>query len=182
MKMIAANGRVLSASVHESFGASGKNASIPSSTLDEDGRCDDACMWTAWRKPDGGLNGGGRSAGAVGRIPHELWRAAVKAAAVHGGEAVAADLGVEVDRLQQWMHVVADGEPAMWILDRIAAKHGYSTLMLSAAQLADRDRATELARRADRLVINASELELLVGPVGDVVNQMCRLAEQASAT
>jgi hypothetical protein len=38
---------VLSASVHESFGAAGKNGSVSTSTLDEDGRCNDACKWTA---------------------------------------------------------------------------------------------------------------------------------------
>ncbi len=58
--------RVVSASVHESFGAAGKNALVSTSTLDEDGRCDDALTWTAWQKPGSGLNGGGRSVGAAG--------------------------------------------------------------------------------------------------------------------
>ncbi len=55
-----------------------------------------------WRK----VRGGG------GRIPHELWMAAVKAAATHGAEAVAADLGVALGRLRHWMRSVDSGEPA----------------------------------------------------------------------
>lgn len=54
-----------------------------------------------WRK----VRGGG------GRIPHELWMAAVKAAAAHGAEAVAADLGLELGRLRHWMRSVDGGEP-----------------------------------------------------------------------
>jgi hypothetical protein len=54
-----------------------------------------------WRK--------GRGIG--GRIPNELWRAAAKAAAAHGAEAVAADLGVDLGRLQHWMRLVGDSEP-----------------------------------------------------------------------
>jgi hypothetical protein len=38
---------VLSASMHESFEAAGNNVSVSTSTLDEDGRCNDACKWTA---------------------------------------------------------------------------------------------------------------------------------------
>jgi hypothetical protein len=49
--------------------------------------------------------------GRGGRIPHELWRAAVKAAVTHGAEAVAADLGVNLVRLRDWMRSVEGGEP-----------------------------------------------------------------------
>jgi hypothetical protein len=60
---------VVSASVHESFPAAGKNTSVPTSILDGDDRCDDARKRprpTAWRRPGGGLSGGGRFAGAAG--------------------------------------------------------------------------------------------------------------------
>jgi hypothetical protein len=53
-----------------------------------------------WRK----VRGGG------GRIPHELWMAAVKAAAAHGVETVAADLDVDLGRLQHWIRIVDGGE------------------------------------------------------------------------
>jgi hypothetical protein len=53
-----------------------------------------------WRK----VRGGG------GRIPHELWMAAVKAAAAHGAETVAADLDVDLGRLQHWVRIVDGGE------------------------------------------------------------------------
>lgn len=49
--------------------------------------------------------------GSGGRIPHELWMAAVKAAAMHGAEAVAVDLGVDLDRLRHWMRSVDSGQP-----------------------------------------------------------------------
>lgn len=49
--------------------------------------------------------------GSGGRIPHELWMAAVKAAAAHGAETVAADLDVELGRLRYWMRSVGGGEP-----------------------------------------------------------------------
>ncbi len=54
-----------------------------------------------WRK----VRGGG------GRIPHELWMAAVKAAAAHGAETVAADLDVDLGRLRHWMQIVDGGAP-----------------------------------------------------------------------
>ncbi len=54
-----------------------------------------------WRK----VRGGG------GRIPHELWMAAAKAAATHGAEAVAADLGVNLAQLRRWMRVSDGGQP-----------------------------------------------------------------------
>lgn len=53
-----------------------------------------------WRK----VRGGG------GRIPHALWMAAVKAAAAHGAETVAADLDVDLGRLQHWVRIVDGGE------------------------------------------------------------------------
>jgi hypothetical protein len=53
-----------------------------------------------WRRVRGG-----------GRIPHELWMAAAKAAAVQGAEAVAIDLGLDLGRLRHWMRIVDDGEP-----------------------------------------------------------------------
>lgn len=46
--------------------------------------------------------------GSGGRIPHELWMAAAEAAAEHGAEAVAADLGVNLGRLRDWTRI-ADG-------------------------------------------------------------------------
>ncbi|MGH9771924.1 MAG: hypothetical protein ACRD4Q_09540 [Candidatus Acidiferrales bacterium] len=49
--------------------------------------------------------------GSGGRIPHELWIAAAKAAAAHGAEVVAADLGVDLGRLQRWVRIVDGGEP-----------------------------------------------------------------------
>jgi hypothetical protein len=49
--------------------------------------------------------------GSGGRIPHELWRAAAQAAAAHGAEAVAADLGMDLGRLRHWMRIVDGGEP-----------------------------------------------------------------------
>lgn len=49
--------------------------------------------------------------GSGGRIPHELWMAAAKAAAAHGAEAVAADLSVNLGRLRHWMGIVDGGEP-----------------------------------------------------------------------
>jgi hypothetical protein len=52
-----------------------------------------------WRK----VRGGG------GRIPHELWMAAVEAAAAHGAETVAADLDVDLGRLQHWVRIVDGG-------------------------------------------------------------------------
>jgi hypothetical protein len=55
---------VVSASVHESFPAAGKNTSVPTSILDGDDRCDDARKRPrpmGWRKLGGGLSGGGRS-------------------------------------------------------------------------------------------------------------------------
>jgi hypothetical protein len=53
-----------------------------------------------WRK----VRGGG------GRIPHELWMAAVEAAAAHGAETVAADLDVDLGRLQHWVRIVDGGK------------------------------------------------------------------------
>ena len=53
-----------------------------------------------WRK----VRGGG------GRIPHELWMAAVEAVAAHGAETVAADLDVDLGRLQHWVRIVDGGE------------------------------------------------------------------------
>lgn len=49
--------------------------------------------------------------GSGGRIPHELWMAAAKAAAAHGAEAVAADLDVDLGRLRHWMQIVDGGKP-----------------------------------------------------------------------
>jgi hypothetical protein len=48
--------------------------------------------------------------GVGGRIPHELWTAAVRAAAEHGVETVAADLDVDLGRLRHWMQTVDGGE------------------------------------------------------------------------
>lgn len=47
--------------------------------------------------------------GSGGRIPHELWMAAAEAATEHGAEAVAADLGVDLARLRDWMRIVDGG-------------------------------------------------------------------------
>ena len=59
-----------------------------------------------WRK----VRGGG------GRVPHELWMAAVKAAAAHGAESVAADLDVDLGRLRHWVRIVDGGEaPATFV-------------------------------------------------------------------
>lgn len=76
--------------------------------------------------------------GSGGRIPHELWMAAVKAAAVHGAETVAADLGVELGRLRHWMRIVDGGEPE-------AAPAAFVELppLPSAAAIADADPAPE---------------------------------------
>jgi hypothetical protein len=52
-----------------------------------------------WRR----IRGGG------GRIPHELWTAAVRAAAEHGVETVAADLDVDLGRLRHWVQTVDGG-------------------------------------------------------------------------
>ena len=49
--------------------------------------------------------------GSGGRIPHELWMAAAKAAAARGVEAVATDLGVDLGRLRHWMRILDGGEP-----------------------------------------------------------------------
>ena len=52
-----------------------------------------------------------RFRGSGGRIPHELWMAAAKAAATHGAEAVAADLDLDLGRLRHWMRSVDGGVP-----------------------------------------------------------------------
>ena len=49
--------------------------------------------------------------GCGGRIPHELWMAAAKAAAGHGTVAVAAELGLDLGRLRHWTRIVAGGVP-----------------------------------------------------------------------
>ena len=49
--------------------------------------------------------------GSGGRIPHELWMAAAKAAAAHGAVAVAAELGLDLGRLRHWTRIVAGGVP-----------------------------------------------------------------------
>jgi len=48
--------------------------------------------------------------GVGGRIPHELWTAAVRAAAEHGAETVAADLDLDLGRLRHWVQAVGGGE------------------------------------------------------------------------
>lgn len=49
--------------------------------------------------------------GNAGRIPHELWMAAAKAAAAQDAEIVAADLGLDLERLRHWMRRADHGEP-----------------------------------------------------------------------
>ena len=57
--------------------------------------------------------------GRGGRIPHELWMAAVEAAAEHGAEAVATDLGVDLERLRHWTRIadgsVSEAAPAAFV-------------------------------------------------------------------
>lgn len=48
--------------------------------------------------------------GVGGRIPHELWTAAVRAAAEHGAETVAAELDLDLGRLRHWVQAVGGGE------------------------------------------------------------------------
>ena len=50
--------------------------------------------------------------GVGGRIPHELWTAAVMAAAEHGAETVAADLDLDLGRLRHWVQALGGGEAA----------------------------------------------------------------------
>ena len=48
--------------------------------------------------------------GFGGRIPHELWTAAVRAAAEHGAETVAAELDLDLGRLRHWVQSVGGAE------------------------------------------------------------------------
>lgn len=52
-----------------------------------------------------------KTRGSGGRIPHELWMAAGKAAAAHDAESVAAELGLDPERLRYWSRVAA-ADPA----------------------------------------------------------------------
>lgn len=47
-----------------------------------------------------------KSRGNCGRIPHDLWVAAVNAAAAHGAQTVAVELRLDLTRLKQWMRAL----------------------------------------------------------------------------
>lgn len=72
-----------------------------SQALAEDGLAVVRRRFAQWRKGRGG-----------GRIPHELWMAAVQAANAHGAEPVAAELRVDLQRLKQWMRTLDEDGPS----------------------------------------------------------------------